>query len=157
MTHQSTAVFASLQRLPTHFPTREKSRIVLPTHLATLERFRRFPAETRAFHGLMARIAGARMAEHARAGMWTARTPWTELFARFARRFAGMAAQGASLRSSASVFLRVSRNSAVFHTADRNTLPCFSPNNEPGAFHALLRNESPPTLHKADKARLHGK
>lgn len=157
MTHQSTAVSATLKRLSAHFPTREKSRLVLPTHLQTLERFRRFPAETRAFHGLMARIAGSRVAKHARAGVRTARTSWTELFARFARRFDGMAAQGASLRSSASVFLRAFRNLAAFHTVGRSKPPGFSLNTELGAFHALLHNESPRAQRKADMARPHGK
>lgn len=105
----------------------------------------------------MARIAGSRVTKHARAGVRTARTSWTELFARFARRFDGMAAQGASLRSRASVFLRAFRNLAAFRMAGRSKPPGFSRSTELGASHALLHNESPRVQRKADMARLHGK
>ena len=157
MAHLSTAMSASRQRLSAHLSAREKARVWLPTHLPALERLRRFPAKTRTFHGLVAGIAGSRVAEHARAGMGAARTSRTQLFACFAGCVAGVAAQRALLWSKSPVFQRVFRNSAAFRTADRSKPPCFSRSSVHDAFRVLPHTESPQAQRREDTARLRGK
>ena len=154
--HRAAAVSAARQRLPTHFPAREKARVAPSADLPALERSGRLAAEAGAFHRLVAGVAGPRVAEHARAGVGTARTSRTELFARFAGRFAGVAAKRAGLESSAPAFLRVSRNSAAFRRAGRSTPRYSSPNTERAAFRGLLRTEPPPIRRREGTARPRG-